>query len=202
MKIRLREHAKFQADKMAKIALAATPRVLLDLYALEPGQAQKVHTHDDAGQDLRGARGPRPLHASAAPRRRWRRARPSWRRRAPRTASSTIGRPAAAARARLAAASARVSRSRPRRVHGHLPGRRVLSRGRRADRATAAAPRRDGRVPRRSDVLRAAAVQLRAITTRRPQGRAAHGRPVRATPSTWWCRRDPARGWSSTSTRG
>ena len=46
MKIRLREHAKFQADRMAKIALAATPRVLLDLYALEPGQAQKVHAHD------------------------------------------------------------------------------------------------------------------------------------------------------------
>jgi len=49
MKIRLREHAKFQPDKMAKIALAATPRVLLDLYALEPGQSQKVHAHD--GQD-------------------------------------------------------------------------------------------------------------------------------------------------------
>jgi quercetin dioxygenase-like cupin family protein len=49
MKIRLREHAKFQADRMAKIALASTPRVLLDLYALEPGQAQKVHAHD--GQD-------------------------------------------------------------------------------------------------------------------------------------------------------
>ena len=47
MKLRLRERAKFQADKMAKIALAATPRVLLDLYALEPGQSQKVHTHDD-----------------------------------------------------------------------------------------------------------------------------------------------------------
>jgi quercetin dioxygenase-like cupin family protein len=49
MKIRLREHAKFEPDRMAKIALAATPRVLLDLYALEPGQAQKVHAHD--GQD-------------------------------------------------------------------------------------------------------------------------------------------------------
>jgi len=47
MKIRLRERAKFQADRMAKIALAQTPRVLLDLYALEPGQSQKVHTHDD-----------------------------------------------------------------------------------------------------------------------------------------------------------
>ncbi len=47
MKIRLRERATFSADRMAKIALAATPRVHLDLYALEPGQSQKVHTHDD-----------------------------------------------------------------------------------------------------------------------------------------------------------
>ena len=47
MKIRLRDRAKFQSDKMARIALAATSRVHLDLYALEPGQAQKVHTHDD-----------------------------------------------------------------------------------------------------------------------------------------------------------
>jgi quercetin dioxygenase-like cupin family protein len=47
MKIRLRDHARFAADRMAKIALAATPRVQLDLYALEPGQAQKLHTHDD-----------------------------------------------------------------------------------------------------------------------------------------------------------
>jgi mannose-6-phosphate isomerase-like protein (cupin superfamily) len=47
VKIRLRERATFQADRMAKIALAATPRVLLDLYALEPGQGQKVHSHDD-----------------------------------------------------------------------------------------------------------------------------------------------------------
>jgi len=47
VKIRFRDHARFAADKMAKIALGATPRVHLDLYALEPGQAQKVHTHDD-----------------------------------------------------------------------------------------------------------------------------------------------------------
>jgi quercetin dioxygenase-like cupin family protein len=47
MKIRLAEHAKFQADKMAKVALATTPRAQLDLYCLEPGQAQKVHSHDD-----------------------------------------------------------------------------------------------------------------------------------------------------------
>ena len=47
MKIRLAEHAKFKADKMAKVALATTPRAQLDLYCLEPGQAQKVHSHDD-----------------------------------------------------------------------------------------------------------------------------------------------------------
>jgi quercetin dioxygenase-like cupin family protein len=46
MKIRLAEHAKFQADKMAKIALATTPRAQLDLYCLEPGQGQMVHSHD------------------------------------------------------------------------------------------------------------------------------------------------------------
>jgi mannose-6-phosphate isomerase-like protein (cupin superfamily) len=46
-KIRFRDHARYAPDKMAKIALGATARVHLDLYALEPGQAQKVHTHDD-----------------------------------------------------------------------------------------------------------------------------------------------------------
>jgi quercetin dioxygenase-like cupin family protein len=47
MKIRLADRAKFQADKMAKVALATTPRAQLDLYCLEPGQTQKVHSHDD-----------------------------------------------------------------------------------------------------------------------------------------------------------
>jgi len=47
VKLRLREQAKFAADKMAKVALAATPRAQLDLYCLEPGQSQKVHSHDD-----------------------------------------------------------------------------------------------------------------------------------------------------------
>ena len=47
MKIRLRDHARFAPERMAKITLGATARVHLDLYALEPGQAQKVHTHDD-----------------------------------------------------------------------------------------------------------------------------------------------------------
>src|SRR4030095_7071093 len=47
VKVRLRAHAQFSADRMAKITLGATARVHLDLYALEPGQLQKVHTHDD-----------------------------------------------------------------------------------------------------------------------------------------------------------
>jgi len=47
MKIRVRDHVTIQADKMAKVALAATPRALLDLYCLAPGQAQKPHAHGD-----------------------------------------------------------------------------------------------------------------------------------------------------------
>jgi quercetin dioxygenase-like cupin family protein len=47
MKIRVKEHAKFRPDKMAKIALATTPRAQLDLYCLGPGQDQKPHAHDD-----------------------------------------------------------------------------------------------------------------------------------------------------------
>ncbi|MGH7334537.1 MAG: cupin domain-containing protein [Candidatus Rokuibacteriota bacterium] len=47
MKIRLRDHVTIQADKMAKVLLAATPRALVDLYCLAPGQAQKPHAHAD-----------------------------------------------------------------------------------------------------------------------------------------------------------
>ena len=47
MKIALKDHVKLQPDKMAKIALATTPRAQLDLYCLAPGQAQKPHTHAD-----------------------------------------------------------------------------------------------------------------------------------------------------------
>ena len=46
-KITIRDHVRFQSDKMAKVALGATPRALLDLYCLEPGQTQKPHTHGD-----------------------------------------------------------------------------------------------------------------------------------------------------------
>ena len=46
MKIRVDDHVKFQPEKLAKIALAGTPRMQLDLYCVAPGQAQKPHTHD------------------------------------------------------------------------------------------------------------------------------------------------------------
>jgi len=45
MKIRPSEQARFSPDRMAKVALAATPRVQLDLYCLEPGQEQRPHAH-------------------------------------------------------------------------------------------------------------------------------------------------------------
>jgi len=47
MKIRVKEHAKFSPDKMAKIALATTERAQLDLYCVAPGQSQTPHRHDD-----------------------------------------------------------------------------------------------------------------------------------------------------------
>jgi quercetin dioxygenase-like cupin family protein len=47
MKIKVRDHVKLQPEKMAKIALATTPRAQLDVYCLGPGQLQKAHVHDD-----------------------------------------------------------------------------------------------------------------------------------------------------------
>jgi mannose-6-phosphate isomerase-like protein (cupin superfamily) len=47
MKIRVKEHAKVDPERMAKIALATTTRAQLDLYCLAPGQAQKPHSHAD-----------------------------------------------------------------------------------------------------------------------------------------------------------
>ena len=46
-KIRVAEHARFSADRMAKVALGATDRALLALHCVAPGQSQKAHTHDD-----------------------------------------------------------------------------------------------------------------------------------------------------------
>jgi quercetin dioxygenase-like cupin family protein len=47
MKIRIEDHVNFDGGKMAKIALATTERVQLDLYCVAPGQYQKPHTHAD-----------------------------------------------------------------------------------------------------------------------------------------------------------
>ena len=46
-KITIRDHARFAPDKMAKVALGATDRALVDLYCVAPGQSQKAHTHGD-----------------------------------------------------------------------------------------------------------------------------------------------------------
>jgi mannose-6-phosphate isomerase-like protein (cupin superfamily) len=40
---------RFSAEKLAKVGLFASERFFLDLYCLEPGQAQKTHAH--AGSD-------------------------------------------------------------------------------------------------------------------------------------------------------
>ena len=47
MKIRVRDHVKVTADKMAKIGLSSTARTQLDLYCVAPGQSQAVHRHED-----------------------------------------------------------------------------------------------------------------------------------------------------------
>jgi mannose-6-phosphate isomerase-like protein (cupin superfamily) len=39
--------SEFSPDKLRKVALCAAPRLLFDVYCLLPGQAQKVHAHDD-----------------------------------------------------------------------------------------------------------------------------------------------------------
>jgi mannose-6-phosphate isomerase-like protein (cupin superfamily) len=39
--------AEFSPEKMKKVNLFETERVLCDVYGLEPGQAQKAHAHDD-----------------------------------------------------------------------------------------------------------------------------------------------------------
>lgn len=40
----------FSPEKMQKVNLFATTELFLDLYCLEPGQKQKVHTHDGASK--------------------------------------------------------------------------------------------------------------------------------------------------------
>lgn len=43
----LAHEADFSPEKLRKVGLCETERMLFDLYCLEPGQAQKVHVHDD-----------------------------------------------------------------------------------------------------------------------------------------------------------
>jgi mannose-6-phosphate isomerase-like protein (cupin superfamily) len=45
----IHELRRFAAEKMAKNGVFATARLYYDVYCLEPGQAQKVHSH--AGSD-------------------------------------------------------------------------------------------------------------------------------------------------------
>jgi quercetin dioxygenase-like cupin family protein len=49
MKIRVRDHVKIAAEKMARIGLSGTARTQLDLYCVAPGQAQTPHRHE--GED-------------------------------------------------------------------------------------------------------------------------------------------------------
>ena len=46
MRIRIKDHAKLQPDRMAKIALAATPRALLDLYCVAPAGVEHGLVND------------------------------------------------------------------------------------------------------------------------------------------------------------
>jgi len=39
---------RFASDKLQKVGLFETPRMFCDLYCLEPGQAQKAHSHGEA----------------------------------------------------------------------------------------------------------------------------------------------------------
>jgi quercetin dioxygenase-like cupin family protein len=49
MKIRVRDHVKVGAEKMAKVGLSTTARTQLDLYCVAPGQSQAPHRHE--GED-------------------------------------------------------------------------------------------------------------------------------------------------------
>ena len=40
----------FRSEKLSKVNLFDVPQFFLDVYCLEPGQAQKPHTHDDAAK--------------------------------------------------------------------------------------------------------------------------------------------------------
>src|SRR5260370_37575712 len=45
---KLSEARRYGPDKLVKINLYQTERLLYDVYCLEPGQAQRVHTHSSS----------------------------------------------------------------------------------------------------------------------------------------------------------
>ncbi len=48
MIVSIADREQFSPEKMQKIGLVESDRFFLDLYCLEPGQAQRVHIHPDS----------------------------------------------------------------------------------------------------------------------------------------------------------
>jgi quercetin dioxygenase-like cupin family protein len=48
IEVRRLDVREFSAAKLQKLNLFSTPRFFMDVYCLEPGQAQKPHQHDGA----------------------------------------------------------------------------------------------------------------------------------------------------------
>jgi quercetin dioxygenase-like cupin family protein len=46
--IEIHEKLQFSPEKLMKVNLFESERMFFDVYCLEPGQQQKVHSHDDA----------------------------------------------------------------------------------------------------------------------------------------------------------
>jgi quercetin dioxygenase-like cupin family protein len=61
-RIRLSERVAFQTGKMARRRLAATGRVQMDLYCLQPGQSQAAHVHGDQDKVYVGVEGRARIH--------------------------------------------------------------------------------------------------------------------------------------------
>ena len=45
---KIEELIRFSADKMQKVALFESPRYFCDLYCLNPGQDQRIHSHAES----------------------------------------------------------------------------------------------------------------------------------------------------------
>jgi mannose-6-phosphate isomerase-like protein (cupin superfamily) len=56
---------RFSPEKMQKVGLFETPRLLCDLYCLEAGQAQKAHSHGDADKVYLVLEGRAQVHVGA-----------------------------------------------------------------------------------------------------------------------------------------